>query len=58
MLFRQRINKNSTRICARLLVQVPILISGAETLEAFAILAVAIGLAGVAVLILFSRKKI
>jgi LPXTG-motif cell wall-anchored protein len=29
-----------------------------DTVEAFAILAVAIGLAGIAILILFSRKKI
>ncbi len=36
----------------------PVLITGGETVEAFAILALAIGLAGIAILILFSRKKI
>ena len=32
--------------------------TGDETLQALAILAIAIGLAGIAILILFSRKKI
>ncbi len=36
----------------------PLLLTGNETVEAFAILAIAIGVAGVAILILFSRKKI
>lgn len=34
------------------------LLSGSETIEVFAILAIAIGLAGVAILILFAKKKI
>jgi len=34
------------------------LLTGDETLEALAILAIAVGLAGVAILILFSRRKI
>ena len=32
--------------------------SGSDLLSAFAILAIAIGLAGIAILILFSKKKI
>jgi LPXTG-motif cell wall-anchored protein len=32
--------------------------TGAETLQALAILAIAIGLAGIAILILFAKKKI
>lgn len=32
--------------------------TGAETIQAFAILAIAIGLAGLAILILFAKKKI
>lgn len=32
--------------------------SGTETIEALAILAIAIGLAGLAILILFAKKKI
>jgi len=36
----------------------PVLQSGADTLGALAVLAVAIGLAGLAILILFARKKI
>jgi len=40
------------------LLHVPLLLTSTETLEAFAILAIAIGLAGIAILILFSRKKI
>ena len=43
---------------ARLLSLLPLLITGNETIEALAILAIAIGLAGVAILVLFSRKKI
>jgi len=35
-----------------------LLLTGDETLEALAILAIAVGLAGVAILILFSRRKI
>ena len=34
------------------------LLSGSETIEVFAVLAFAIGLAGVAILILFAKKKI
>ena len=34
------------------------LMTGAETLQALAILAIAIGLAGIAILILFAKKKI
>jgi len=41
-----------------LLLHVPLLLTGDETLQAFAILAIAVGLAGIAILILFSRKKI
>jgi hypothetical protein len=40
------------------LLQVSALLTGAETVEALAILVLAIGIAGVAILILFSRKKI
>jgi len=36
----------------------PILMSGTETVEVFGILAVAIGFAGAAILILFAKKKI
>jgi len=36
----------------------PALQAGSDTLEAFGLLAVAIGLAGVAILILFWKKKI
>jgi hypothetical protein len=36
----------------------PVLQGGSDLLGAFAILAIAIGLAGLAILILFSRKKI
>ncbi len=36
----------------------PVLQTGNDSLQAFAILAVAIGLAGLAILILFSKKKI
>jgi subtilase family serine protease len=36
----------------------PVLQAGSDTLTALAILAVAIGLAGVAILILFSKRKI
>ena len=35
-----------------------LLITDAETVEAFAILAVALGLAGLAILILFAKRKI
>ncbi len=41
-----------------MLFHVPVLQAGTDILTAFAILAVAIGLAGVAILILFSKKKI
>jgi len=41
-----------------LLFQVPLLQTGGDTLDALAILAIAVGLAGIAILILFSRKKI
>ena len=41
-----------------MLLHVPLLLTGDETLEALAILAIAVGLAGVAILILFSRRKI
>jgi len=34
------------------------LVTGSETVDAIAILAIAIGLAGLAILILFSKKKI
>jgi len=34
------------------------LLSGSETIQVFAILAIAIGLAGLAILILFAKKKI
>jgi hypothetical protein len=40
------------------LLNLPVLQAGSDTLGAFAILAIAIGLAGVAILILFSKKKI
>ena len=36
----------------------PILQAGSDTLTAFALVAIAIGLAGLAILILFSKKKI
>jgi len=41
-----------------LLLHVPLLLTGDETLQALAILAIAVGIAGIAILILFSRKKI
>jgi len=41
-----------------LLILGPLLQTGDETLQALAILAIAVGLAGVAILILFSRRKI
>jgi hypothetical protein len=41
-----------------LLLEVPLLASGSDVTDALAILAVAIGLAGVAILILFSKRKI
>ncbi len=41
-----------------MLLHVPVLAAGATTVDALAILAIAIGLAGIAILILFSRKKI
>jgi len=37
---------------------VPLFQAGSDILTAFAILAIAIGLAGIAILILFSKKKI
>ncbi len=37
---------------------IPVLQSSGDTLQALAILAVAIGLAGLAILILFAKKKI
>jgi hypothetical protein len=46
------------RIGGGLLFHVPVLMTGSETIEALAILALAIGIAGIAILILFSRKKI
>jgi hypothetical protein len=36
----------------------PVLQSGSDTLDAFGLLAIAIGLAGLAILILFWKKKI
>ena len=54
----KRLNIKPAAFGARLLLHVPLLLTGDETLEALAILAVAIGLAGLAILILFSRKKI
>jgi hypothetical protein len=41
-----------------LLFHVPLLLTGNDTVAAFGVLAVAIGLAGLAILILFSKKKI
>ena len=41
-----------------MLLHVPLLLTGDETLQSLAILAIAIGIAGLAILILFSRKKI
>jgi LPXTG-motif cell wall-anchored protein len=46
------------RIGGSLLFHVPVLMTGDETIEALAILALAVGIAGIAILILFSRKKI
>jgi LPXTG-motif cell wall-anchored protein len=34
------------------------LMTGAESIQAFALLAIAIGIAGIAILILFAKKKI
>ncbi len=36
----------------------PLLMSGTETLEAFGVLVLAIGIAGVAIIYLFAKKKI
>jgi hypothetical protein len=47
-----------TRISGSLLFHVPLLMTSSDTIEALAILALAIGIAGIAILILFSRKKI
>jgi hypothetical protein len=47
-----------THINGSLLFHVPVLMTSSDTIEALAILALAIGIAGIAILILFSRKKI
>jgi len=42
----------------QMFLHLPVLQGGSDMLTAFAILAIAIGLAGVAILILFSKRKI
>jgi hypothetical protein len=52
-------NKYEPRtIAGTLLFHLPILQAGSDTFTALAILIVAIGIVGLAILILFSRKKI